>query len=116
MGTTTTAMPKKINPRWLEGRQSMLRITVKTENDGSPNPHYVAMAAEVAEAESELVRWQTFEGWAKTALGLILNLYPLRTKGLTYEPGQVFLKKDKATGQITFLTRQDAWQKYLEAH
>ena len=106
-----TTIPKRISKRWLSQKQGLLQITVKTLNDGTPNPAYAALEAEVSEAAAELARWQAFEGWVKASLGMVVNAYPLRTKSQTYEPGQVFLKKDKATGQTTFLTKQAAWEK-----
>jgi hypothetical protein len=110
-----STLPKRISERWLSQKRSILQITVKTLNDGTPNPAYAALEAEVSEAAAELERWTAFEAWVKANLGMALNAYPLRTKSQTYEPGQVFLKKDKATGQTTFLTKQAAWEKYTES-
>jgi hypothetical protein len=111
---TSTSIPKRISNRWLEGRRAVLRMTAKTAHDGTPNPAYAELETEVAEAAAELARWEAFEGWVKGTLGLTLNTYPHRAEGRTYEPGQVFLKKDKATGRTDFLTKQAAWEKYEE--
>jgi hypothetical protein len=108
-------VPKRISERWLSQQRTALEHTAKTLGDGSPNPAYASLEAEVSEAAAELERWKAFEGWVKTDLGMTLNAYPLRTKGQTYEPGHVFLKKDKATGRTEFLTKQAAWEKYVES-
>lgn len=116
--TTELAIPKKINPRWLQQKRTVLDVTAKTNADGTPNKNYANLKAEIDEAAAEFERWQEFEGWVKAKLGLVLNAYPHRDRasGLTYDPGQVFLRKDKATGRVEYLTRQDAWEAYTKAH
>lgn len=108
-------IPKRISERWISQKSTVLQHTAKTLGDGAPNPAYSDLKAEVSEATAELARWKKFEGWVKADLGMTLNSYPLRTKSQTYEPGQVFLKKDKASGQTTVMTKNEAWEMYAES-
>jgi hypothetical protein len=108
-----TAIPKKINPRWLQQQETKLGCTAKVIREtGEPNPNYAALADEIAAARAEMVRRDAFEAWAKKELGAILNQYPLRTDGQSFEPGRVFFRKDKATGRVDVWTVADAWQQY----
>lgn len=106
-------IPKQINESWLEKQRQHLQLTSKTKKDGSPNPLYEQQEIEISKAVEELERWQVFENWVKVNLGMSLNTYPLKTKEQTYEPRQVFIKKDRETGKIKFMTREVAWQKYV---
>jgi hypothetical protein len=106
-------LPRKINEGWITKRREILGMTVAVLADGSPNPSKAELAAEIAEAEAELARRREFEGWVKSELGLILNRYPLRVRGETFDPGRVFMQKDPATGRVEYLTELAAWEKYL---
>lgn len=108
-------LPKKISKGWLQKKREVLAITIR-QVDGVENPAYADLRSEIEVAEKELSRWEEFESWVKAQLGLALNVYPLRAKGETFAEGQVFLKKDKATGQVTYLTRKAAWEKFAQAN
>lgn len=110
----TATLPKRISATWLRQRRGTLGCTAKTLGNGEPNPSYVNQAAELAEAEAEFARREAFEAWVKQTMGAVLNQYPLRADK-TYEPGKVFLKKDKETGRITFWTVEQCWEKYEAA-
>lgn len=110
----TTTLPKKINPTWLKQQQTKLGCTAQLVG-GQPNPNYAALAAEIAEAETEMSRWAAFEAWCKDHLGAILNQYPMRANGQSFEAGKVFFCKDKATGRVTTWTRDEAWKIYQDA-
>ncbi len=108
-----TGVPKRISRRWLDQQQTRLDCTSKADpKTKEPNPNYAKLADEISEAAAELARWEDFAGWVKATLGMSLNQYSLRTSTVTYDPDQVFFRKDKETGKTTFLTRQQAWDKY----
>lgn len=114
--TTMDAIcPRAISERWLNGRRQVLAITTTTLSDGTPNPAHAEIAVEVAEAEAELARWVAFESWVASALNLRANSYPVRHGGQTLDAGKAFCRKDKATGRLTVLSRDEAWTKYQEA-
>ena len=111
----TTQLPRRISRRWLDQQKTKLGCTIKNL-DGKPNPHYARLATEIETAEAELDRRERFEAWAKSTLDAILNQYSLRDGTRTYEPGEVFFKKDKGTGKTTCWTVEQAWQKYQDAN
>lgn len=109
-----TAIPRRINPGWLQQQKTRLACTARTSHDGNPNPNYTALAAEIESAEAEIARRSAFEAWVKAELGAILNKYPLQTAAGTYDPGYVFFKKD-ADGKTVYWTVERAWEKYETA-
>jgi hypothetical protein len=81
------------------------------EDKGQPNPRYVSLAAEIAEAEAEVAKWDTFHAWMKKELAATPPRRRIKTNtGEWLEPEQCFLKPDN-----TYLTLQQAWKKYVAA-
>lgn len=103
-------IPKRISSNWLRTRKTVLDCTAKD------SPVRAELEAEIAAAEAEITRREQFDAWVRRELGLLLNQYPVRHGGQYHEPGQVFYRKDKATGQITLLSQAEAWERYQKAN
>lgn len=54
-----------ISERWLNNKKAELPSVAKTTSDGSPNPNYAAMEAEITEAEKHLAARREVERIAK---------------------------------------------------
>jgi hypothetical protein len=107
--TMTSTMPKRISDAWMRQQEMYLRSTVK-EIDGQPNPAYMALQQEIADAKKQQAEWDAFAGWVAKEFNLkTLNQYPLRgAGGCVHESRTVFCRKD-ANG-IVFRSVAECWE------